>query len=115
MCNNKQTITIVRGTTNGFSLTVTDDDGNAYTLQTGEFFRFGVKQTPTDTQYLMTKTFSEANEDGDYAFSIVPDDTAELQFGSYWYDIGLQSGSNYFNIIPASAFEITYNVTEWEA
>lgn len=115
MYDYRQPIRIVRGTTNGFTVTVTDEDGNPYTLQTGEYFRFGVKEMPTDTQYLFTKTISEANEDDEYAFAIDPDDTINLPFGSYWYDIGLQSGSNYFNIIPASAFEIAYNVTKWEA
>ena len=113
MCDNKQTIKIVRGTTNGFSVTVTDEDGEAYELQSGEFIRFGVKQTPTDTSYILTKTITEADTNGDYVFTLTPTDTISLAFGSYWYDIGLQSGTDYFNIIPASPFEVTSNVTKW--
>ena len=111
----KQPISIVRGTTNGYSLNLTDADGATYTLQTGEVLKFGIKQQPTDNVYLVTKTFDTQGDDGGYAFALNPDDTINLAFGAYWYDIGLQSGSNYFNVIPASPFEITYNVTKWEA
>lgn len=113
MCNEKQPIEIVRGTTNGFVIAVTDEDGEAYELQSGEFIRFGVKQQPTDTTYIFTKTITEADSDGNYVFFITPTDTISLTFGSYWYDIGLQSSTDYFNIIPASPFEVTYNVTKW--
>ncbi|MBR6353569.1 MAG: hypothetical protein IKS25_05520 [Oscillospiraceae bacterium] len=113
MCNEKQPIKIVRGTTNGFVIAVTDETGEAYELQSGEFIRFGVKQQPTDTTYIFTKTITEANEDDEYAFTIVPNDTISLPFGSYWYDVGLQSGTDYFNVIPASPFEVAYNVTKW--
>ena len=116
MCNDKQTIKIVRGTTNVFSVAITDETtGEAYTLEEGETLRFGIKQLPTDTTYLVTKIFDTQGDDGNYAFALNPDDTISLPFGAYWYDIGLQSGSNYFNVIPASSFEVTYNVTKWEA
>ena len=116
MCNDKQTISVVRGTTNGFSVAITDEStGEAYELEEGEFLRFGVKFTPTDADYIFSKTISSANDEDEYAFTIDPSDTAELGFGSYWYDVGLQSGSAYYNVIPASPFEVCYNVTEWEA
>ena len=38
-----------------------------------------------------------------------------MNFGGYWYDVGLQSEGSYYNIIPASPFEVAYNVTKWEA
>lgn len=110
----KQKITIVRGTTNSFAIAITDEEGEAYELESGEVLRFGVKKTPNDAQYILTKEFSTADENDEYPFSIVPDDTINLPFGTYYYDIGLQSGSNYFNIIPASDFVVAYNVTEWE-
>ena len=111
----KQPISIVRGTTNAFAVSLKDSTGATYTLETGETLRFGIKQLPTDNSYLVTKVFDTQDTDGNYAFTLAPSETISMPFGSYWYDIGLQSESNYFNIIPASPFEIAYNVTEWEA
>lgn len=116
MCdNNQQAITMIRGTTVSFGLVITDEDGNEYTLDTGEVLRFGVKTSPASTSYILTKDFTAQDEDGNYTFGLDPADTASLGFGQYWYDIGLQSGNAYYNIIPASPFNLAYNVTEWEA
>lgn len=114
MCKNKQTISIVRATTNTFTLNVTDENGDAFALTGGQVFRFGVKTLPGDTQYLISKTITGADSDGagGYLFTLDPSDTKSLPFGSYWYDVGMQDGTQYFNVIPASPFEIKYNVTE---
>lgn len=116
MCNNnQQAITLIRGTSATFGVSITDENGNTYTLEADEVLRFGIKTTPTDSQYIVTKDFTEVDSSGDYVFSLTPADTENLSFGSYWYDIGLQSGEDYWNIIPASAFNIAYNVTGLEA
>lgn len=114
MCNQMQTITIVRGTTLPLTVQIADADGNAYTLSAGETLRFGVKTGPMATEYLFSKDITSAAYDGDggYSFTIDPADTEALDFGSYWYDMGLQNGSAYYNVIPASAFNVAYNITE---
>ena len=111
----KQKVTIVRGTTNTFSVDIVDEDGEAYTLDTGELLRFGIKKAATDAEYIVEKEFSTAGADGSYGFTLDPADTINLPFGKYLYDIGLQSGTDYFNVIPASDFVVGYIVTEWEA
>lgn len=111
-----QPIRIVRGASCDFELPVTDAQKQPYTLAEGEFFRFGVKRFPGNGMYLIRKDFADAGEEpGVYLFSLSPDDTSELDFGSYFYDVGLQSGEDYFPVVPCSAFEICFNVTEWEA
>lgn len=116
MCdNNQQAITMIRGTSAAFGVAVTDEDGNAYTLQSGETLRFGIKTTPNATEYILQKDFTDTDTEGNYTFTIDPADTAALDFGAYWYDIGLQSGEDYWNVIPASAFNIAYNITGLEA
>lgn len=115
MCNDKQTIKIVRGTTNSFSVVITDEaTGDPYTLEAGETLRFGVKSMPTDSAYLITKEFDTADDNGNYGFVLDPDDTINMSFGSYYYDVGMQSGDDYYNVIVASPFEVCYNITEWE-
>ena len=116
MCDNNQAITMIRGTSATFSLTIEDESGNPYTLQADEVLRFGIKTTPTDSQYIFSVDFNVPDTDGSYSFSISPADTENLSFGSYWYDVGLQSGEDdYWNVIPASAFYLAYNVTGLEA
>lgn len=107
----KQKITIVRGTTNEFSLIVTDADGELYPLASGEVIKFGVKKSADDVSLLISKTISSAEEDGSYLFEVEPSDTAQLAFGTYYYDIGLKSGNDYYNIIPCSPFVVGQNIT----
>ena len=113
----KQPLSMVRGTTLALALTLTDESGEPYSLSSGEVLRFGVKKKPEETDYLITKEAgpSDVDDDDNYVFVLNPADTEELPFGCFFYDVGLQSGSNYFNVIEASNFKIAYNVTEWEA
>ena len=112
----KQPLSIVRGTTNSFSVAITDEEtGEPYELEAGELLRFGIKKNPKDDEYVLVIDITETNEDGEYAFTILPSNTISLPFGSYYYDVGLQSGAAYYNVIPASPFEIAYNVTKWGA
>lgn len=107
-----ETIAMIRGTTNLFNITVTDAEERLYTLGKGEFLKFGVKQKPEDEEYLVYKEIS-TGENGVYTVELAPDDTIGLAYGRYVYDVGLQIGSNYFNIIPASAFAVLPNITKW--
>lgn len=110
-----QPIAIVRGTTNSFSIAITDEDtGEPYELEAGEVLRFGIKRRPEDAECIITKEITEADEDDSYPFTISPSDTLELDFGRYWYDVGLQDGAAYYPIIAASPFDIAWNITERE-
>ena len=112
----KQPLSMVRGTTLSLSLALSDESGEAYTLSSGEVLRFGVKKKPEDANYVIEKTAgpSDVDEDDNYLFNLAPGDTQNLPFGCYYYDVGLQSGNNYWNVIEASNFKIAYNVTELE-
>lgn len=111
----KQPLAIVRGTTKTMTISVTAEDGSVYTLEEGEVLRFGVKKHPGDTAYLFSKDMSSSSlADGVYSFKIDPADTEDLDFGCYYYDVGLQHGSEYFNVIPCSDFRVEYNVTKRE-
>lgn len=107
-----QPIEVIRGTSNAFHITVTDANGNPYTLADGERLCFGVKQTPKDKDTLISKIVTSGT-DGVYAVELKPADTMELEYGRYVYDVGLESGTEYFNVIEASTFVIKPNVTKW--
>ena len=109
----KEPIAIVRGTTNTFEITVTDADGNLYTAGDGESLVFGVKKSPKDEDYTFKKT-AVTGENGAYSVKVEPGDTEGLDFGRYFYDVGLQSGTDFFNVIPCSPFDICENITSRE-
>lgn len=108
----KQDIEIIRGTTNTFAVTVKDKStGNLYEMAEGEIIRFGVKKKPEHEDYVLLKEFTTMT-DGVCEIRIAPDDTASLPFGKYFYDVGLQSGADYFPVIKPSVFHIKANITK---
>ena len=104
-------IKIVRGTTNTFIITVNDESGAAYQLVGDEKIVFGVKRDPNDAEFALLKTATFAESDGVYSVTLVPEDTKDLNCINYSYDVSLQSGANFFNIIEPSPFIITPNIT----
>lgn len=105
-------VEIIRGTSNQFDITISDINGSLYTLKSGDKILFGVKKRATDTEYVILKTVT-SGENGVYSVALEPDDTANLTFGKYFYDVGLETGDDYFNIIEPSLFEIKANITKW--
>lgn len=107
-----QHIEIVRGTTLPMELEVTDENGAAYTLGSGEKIIFGVKKKATDQDAIFIKEAAAGGTAGQYTITIEPEDTQDLAPGRYCYDVGLGAGDGYHNIIPPSGFTIRANVTE---
>ena len=110
----KQHLAIIRGTTERFAITIRDEDDVLYTMGEYEAMKFGVKADPEDTEYLIQITIptGSENEDGAYEFTITPDQTENLELGHYYYDIGLQSGDNYYNVVECSNFVLKPNITK---
>ena len=108
---------IIRGTTNAFSLTIEDENGEPYTLNGGEKIIFGVKQNAENSDYDIVKTLaSEDTANGAYIIKLEPENTSELPFGRYHCDIGLQTAEgDYYMIVPCCDFYIDKAVTQKEA
>lgn len=107
-----QGIEIVRGTTVPISLEVTDANGNLYALADGEAILFGIKKEATDAAAIFVKAAEAGTEVGQYKILITPEDTLDLATGQYYYDVGLATGGDYYNIIEPSPFMILPNVTK---
>ena len=110
-------ISIIRGTTNAFSLTIEDENGEPYTLKDNEKIIFGVKSNAENSDYDICKIVTASEEvDGAYIINLMPEDTAGLQFGRYFYDVGLQTADgNFYMIISCSEFNICKAITAKEA
>lgn len=112
----KQDISLARGRTYVFELAVNDADGEPYILQDGETLIFGIKRLYSDPIYRVKKIITPEMmfEDGLYELELEPKDTLRLPIGDYCYDVGLQSGKDFFEVIEYSKFSLTKNVTKAE-
>lgn len=104
-------ISIVRGTTNVFNITVTDETSAIYQLTAGEKVVFGVKRDTDDDTFVFLKTADFDADEGVYVVTLTPEDTELCMCESFVYDVALESSGNFFNIIEPSPFIIKPNVT----
>lgn len=105
-------LVIPRGTTFRAVIPLFYDDGSAYTYTSGDVMRFGVKPCDLSGELLISKTLSYDTDEGGFVLELAPADTAELDIGTYLYDIGLESGSDYFIPIECDEFIIGRAVTQ---
>lgn len=108
---------IIRGTTNAFSLTIEDENGEPYILNDGEKIIFGVKSNAENSEYNIVKILTSADVvDGAYIIKLAPEDTKNLLTERYYCDIGLQTAEgDYYMIIPCCNFYIDKAITQKEA
>lgn len=110
----KQPVSMIRGTTQKINLTITDDSGTPAEIEPTDILMFGVKDSYKDSEYVLIKILSSSSEENVYECYIEPGDTLGLNCDKpYFYDIGLQRGSDFYNIIPASEFNILPNITSY--
>lgn len=108
---------IIRGTTNAFSLTIEEKNGEPYVLKDGEKIIFGVKYNAENSEYDIVKTLTSADVvDGAYIIKLAPEDTSNLPTERHYCDIGLQTiEGDYYMIIPCCDFYIDKAITQKEA
>ena len=92
------TIHLTRGDSLYITIVLKDaDTGETYTPQTGDTVRFACKRNYEDTECVILK---EIPTDSLVLF-LAPDDTKELKFGRYVYDIQLTlADGDVFTVIP---------------
>lgn len=113
MTNLKKTpLAIIRGDTVHLDVHVSDANGEPWVLKDGEKLIFGVKVTPSCREYRLKKYIESGASP--FRITLAPADTAGLSLGGYHYDIGLQSGRNYFRVVPTSPFKLCSDITKWE-
>ena len=107
----KTDVEIIRGTTNTFDITVTNAFGELYELGASEQLLFGVKRNYDDKEYIFVKSV-RIGSNGVYSVVINPEDTEQCDCCRYYYDVSIQSGDNFFNVIETSSFHICKNITK---
>ena len=110
----QQPIQIVRGTTHTLYINLADKSGNAYVLAENETLRFALKHRPEDKQTEIVKDIgaTEYDEEGHcYVLRLSPSETEALTLGRHFYDIGMQSGTDYIPVIGCSTADILPNIS----
>ena len=99
-------ISMIRGDSGVFTITIADTDGNPVELTAGDVLTFTLRRTPRSPTIVLQKTITEGT------LTINPSDTQDMQFGSYVYDVELKRADGYVDtIIPPHEFLILEEVT----
>ena len=104
-------ISMTRGDSEAIKVTVKDTLGNTIPLVTGDTIHFTVRKYTLSTTKIIEKIITEF-DDGEALITINPQDTNDLSFASYVYDIQLtRENGTVKTIIPPSQLTITGEVT----
>lgn len=108
-------ISMVRGDTLALSISgIKNTDGTEYTLKETDIVYLDVKKNAADKTAVFSKSVTAAGYvDGTLPIIILPEDTAELSCGDYYFDVRLfMDDENIYTIIPMSKLKIVRNVTD---
>lgn len=105
-------IEIPKGTTFRAVILLTYEDGTPYTYTSGDVMRFGVKAEDLSGSLLIEKTLSYDSGEGGFVLELSPSDTSDFSIGTYLYDIGLESGNDYFMAVKCDEFIVGRAVTQ---
>lgn len=99
-------ISLTRGDTLFLTVGLTDNDGEPYTPVEGDRIRFAMKKRINSKDLIMYKNISLE----DLTFEIKPEDTKELAYGTYVYDIELTDAEDHVTTVILGDFKITEEV-----
>lgn len=104
-------LAMIRGDSESITLSLKDGEA-VIPFVTGDTVYFTVKRSATVAEKALQKTITEFDEDGNCIIEIAPDDTKDLEFRSYVYDIQLNRfDGTVTTIVPCSKFAILQEVT----
>lgn len=103
-----KTIKLTRGDTARLTVPIVNLANNGeYTMESGDILYFTVKKTAKDTDFLFQKSVTGSN-----SIHIRPEDTANLSFGKYKYDVQLTTATgDVYTVIEPSTFEVMEEIT----
>lgn len=87
-------LTFTRGDTKSIAIDLVDKQGKRIILTDGDQLYMTVKKNSRDEDFLFQKKIGngiEKNEEGKYVITIFAEDTNNLDYGTYGYDIELKS------------------------
>ena len=104
-------LAMIRGDSESITLSIQDGEA-VIPFVPGDTVYFTVKRSSLVDEIALQKIVTEFNEDGNCIIEIAPNDTKDLEFRSYVYDIQLNRlDGTVTTIIPCSKFVIAEEVT----
>lgn len=102
------TIRLTRGDTAKISIAIDNaTSGHAYVLEDGDTLTFTIKKSVYETNAIIQKVMT-----GSATISIEPEDTEDLSYGAYVYDVQLTTESGeIYTVVEPSEFNLTSEVT----
>lgn len=93
-------VELTRGDTAHFDVIITQPDGTAYEFAAGDSLKLTVKKD-VNGDVLIQKAVENTEID------LAPEDTKDLEFGAYVYDVELTTASgDVYTVVPCSRFTI---------
>jgi hypothetical protein len=107
--------TLIRGDTYNLTFSLSLANGNAYILSENDKCYFTVKKDLIQEDYVFQKRNGagiEYNEEqGLYRIKIEQEDTCDLNFGTYQFDIKVKIGDEIVKTLLKGTFVLTNNAT----
>lgn len=105
-------ISVIRGDTKLFKFERKDSSGETITDTPASIF-FTVKEEDLPDEFLIQKTIDDMqmDEDGVWRFTLAPEDTDEMEVGTYKFDIQITSQEGVKTTVAIGAFRVTEEVT----
>ena len=102
------TIKITRGDTARLTVNITNEqDGSDYSIESSDVITFTVKKYCSDKNLAFQKIVT-----GSGAIHIEPNDTAQMRFDTYKYDVQLtKANGDVYTVIGPATFEVLQEVT----
>lgn len=99
-------ISMIRGDSGVFTISITDTDGSPVELIGGDVLTFTLRRAARNPAIVLQKIIADGELD------IKPADTEGLTFGAYVYDIELKRADGYVDtVIPPHEFLLMEEVT----
>lgn len=101
-----------RGDTQFIKFQLKDGEGNAIEPSIDDVLYFTVKQNANSSKVLIQKKYPDSMNytDGYFCFSFDSEDTSNLPYGTYQYDIELKSG-DYVKTLGFGTITLTEEIT----
>lgn len=105
-------IEFIRGDTQFFKFQIKDGEGKQIKLTDVDKLYFTVKQNANSEEILIQKKYPENIQysDGYFYFVLNSEDTSDLAYGTYNYDIELKSG-DYVKTLGQGTITLTEEIT----
>ena len=106
-------ISMIRGDRESITVRCQNPDGSNHPFAEGDKVYFTVKKDAYQAEPVLQKIAREFGENGEAIIEITPEDTKQLDFTAYKYDVQLSAASGRVTtIIPLSTFKVGEEITD---